>query len=112
MECDSKETLSKVIGFLTYQVRAPHTRLQIVGHTDNTGTDAHDVSLSRARADAVRDYFVGSGIPLNIITAVGMGKRQPAGFFAPQSEDVIRRENATPEQQKKNRRVEIVVSTD
>ena len=69
LECNSKETLSKVIGFLTYQVRVPHTEIQILGHTDITGTDAHDDALSDARATAVKRYFTSAGIPEEIITA-------------------------------------------
>ena len=111
LECNSKETLSKVIGFLTYQVRVPHTEIQILGHTDITGTDAHDDALSDARAAAVKRYFTSAGIPEDIITAKGMGKRQPTGTTEPQLPEIIRNLNRLPEQRTKNRRVEIVVST-
>ena len=111
LSCDSREKLSKVIGILTNQVRTPHTQIQVFGHTDITGSDAHDDALSSDRATEVKKYFVSSGIPSEIIQAIPMGKRQPAGFSSPQSPEVIRRENITDEQRRKNRRVEIVVST-
>jgi len=50
LACGSKEILSKVIGFLIYHVRVPHTQIQVFGHTDITGSDAHDDALSDARA--------------------------------------------------------------
>jgi outer membrane protein OmpA-like peptidoglycan-associated protein len=111
LSCDSREKLSRVIGFLTYQVRTPHTQIQVFGHTDITGSDAHDDVLSSDRANEVKRYFVGSGIPSEIIQAIAMGKRQPAGYTSPQSPEVIRRANVTDEQRRKNRRVEIIVST-
>jgi len=111
LSCESKEKLSKVIGFLTYQVRTPRTQIQVFGHTDSTGSDSHDDKLSGDRASEVKNYFIGSGIPAEIVTATPMGKRQPVGFTGPQSPEVIRRENVTEEQRKKNRRVEIVVSS-
>jgi len=111
LSCESKETLSKVIGFLTYQMRTPHTQIQVIGHTDKIGSDAHDDTLSKDRAIEVKKYFVASGIPEDVVTATGMGKRQPVGTVGPQTSEVIDRENATKEQQKRNRRVEIVVST-
>ncbi|MCE7903799.1 MAG: hypothetical protein DYH20_14465 [Gammaproteobacteria bacterium PRO9] len=49
----------------------------VVGHTDNTGSDAYNQSLSQRRADAVRDYLVSQGIPAGSLSAVGMGESEP-----------------------------------
>jgi outer membrane protein OmpA-like peptidoglycan-associated protein len=112
LECESKEKLSKLIGFLTYLIRAhSDSRVRITGHTDIIGSDSHDDTLSVNRAREVRNYFVSAGIPVGIVEDAGLGKRQPVGFSEPQSKDVIRRANQTEEQRQKNRRVEILISS-
>lgn len=69
-------------------------RLQITGHTDNSGAVDQNRALSQARAAAVRAYFVSQGINESRLTAVGMGPDKPLA------------DNATPQGRAKNRRVE------
>ena len=58
----------------------PHTQIHVFGHTDSTGTDTHDDALSDARAGEVKNYFISSGIPADIITAKGMGNANRQAF--------------------------------
>ena len=51
--------------------------VNLVGYTDRIGGDAYNQTLSRRRADAVRDYLVAHGIPAEVITAEGRGAADP-----------------------------------
>lgn len=70
--------------------------LQIEGHTDGIGTKQHNVSLSEARARAVRNVLVSHGIVESRLAVVGMGATQPIA------------DNRSDEGRFKNRRVELV----
>jgi outer membrane protein OmpA-like peptidoglycan-associated protein len=74
------------------------TIIQVMGHTDNTGSDAFNLSLSQRRAASVGGYLRSQGVnPTRIITE-GFGEQYPAA------------DNATPEGRKLNRRVELRLS--
>ncbi len=49
----------------------------IDGHTDNSGSRIYNRRLSKERAEAVRDYLVGKGIPAAIIRTRYHGERFP-----------------------------------
>jgi outer membrane protein OmpA-like peptidoglycan-associated protein len=51
--------------------------ITIVGHTDRLGSEAHNDTLSLARANTVRDLLVQEGIAPTSIRASGAGERQP-----------------------------------
>ncbi len=51
--------------------------LEIEGHTDASGDDEYNQSLSERRAQAVVDYLVESGISRDRLTAVGRGEADP-----------------------------------
>ena len=51
--------------------------IAITGHTDASGPEAANVSLSYQRAVAVRDALVARGIPLDGLRARGLGSRDP-----------------------------------
>ncbi len=71
--------------------------LAIEGHTDSTGTAAHNQDLSERRAASVRNYLVARGIGRNRTSSIGLGQDHP----------VASNDNASGRQQ--NRRVEIVI---
>lgn len=75
----------------------PNSTVQVVGHTDNTGTAAYNQDLSQRRANAVANVLISSGAPANRIVAFGRGEDQPIAS------------NLTPEGRAQNRRVEIVI---
>jgi outer membrane protein OmpA-like peptidoglycan-associated protein len=65
--------------------------IKIFGHTDQIGTDRYNDRLSMKRAQAVKDYFIGKGVPANSILVVeGFGEEQPA---IPQLDETSRQAN-------------------
>ena len=75
----------------------PNTDVRIIGHTDNTGSDAVNNPLSLDRAASTRNYLTGRGIDGRRISIEGMGERQPIAT------------NDTAQGRSRNRRVEIFV---
>ena len=73
----------------------PEVRFVIEGHTDNVGNRDANIRLSKARADAVRAYFISKGVAASRLTTVGIGPDQPIG------------PNDTPDGRAKNRRVQL-----
>ncbi len=92
---EAREKLAKLSGIM---MANPTLRLEIEGHTDNTGSDDTNQQLSLKRSESVRDYLAGQGVSAGSMTAKGFGKSVPVG------------DNATEEGRHKNRRVEIVIS--
>lgn len=78
-------------------VANPATTVQIIGHTDSTGTDAINNPLSVNRAASARDYLVARGVQVSRIMIDGRGSRDPIA------------DNSTPAGRAQNRRVEIYV---
>ena len=72
-------------------------RIEISGHTDNTGTDVINDALSQARADAVKIYLLNAGIPAGRIQSKGYGSKRP------------KVSNDTEEGRAQNRRVEFSI---
>jgi outer membrane protein OmpA-like peptidoglycan-associated protein len=57
---EAKDVLEQIYNLL---VQAEDSKLELVGHTDNTGTRDGNYSLSQARAEAVKSYLIQKGIP-------------------------------------------------
>lgn len=76
----------------------PVTTVKIVGHTDNTGSDAINQPLSVNRAGATRDYLVNRGVAVNRISIDGRGSHEAVA------------DNGTVAGRAANRRVEIFVA--
>jgi peptidoglycan-associated lipoprotein len=55
-------------------------RITIAGHADERGTREYNLALGQRRADAVKDYFVLSGIDKNRINVKSYGEERPASF--------------------------------
>jgi outer membrane protein OmpA-like peptidoglycan-associated protein len=73
------------------------TNILIEGHTDATGSDAYNQSLSERRASAVRSYTTSHGVTTDRITTQGYGESQPIA------------DNTTGSGKQANRRVEIAI---
>ncbi|WP_166166652.1 OmpA family protein [Acinetobacter sp. SA01] len=77
--------------------RAPQVHLTVKGHTDAVGSAEKNKALSQKRAQAIVDYLVKQGVDPAQLQAMGYGSQQPVA------------DNATPEGQFKNRRIEFEV---
>ena len=75
----------------------PGLRIQISGHTDNSGKTADNRTLSESRAKAVTNYLIGKGIAPERLTFKGFGDTQPVA------------DNSTSEGRARNRRTELTV---
>jgi OOP family OmpA-OmpF porin len=56
----------------------PNVQVEIQGHTDSRGTDAHNQKLSENRANAVMNYLVKGGVDASRLAAKGLGESRPA----------------------------------
>lgn len=57
--------------------RNPTWRLDVIGHTDDIDTQAHNSSLGLKRAQRVIDYLVGQGIELSRLSLSSAGELSP-----------------------------------
>jgi outer membrane protein OmpA-like peptidoglycan-associated protein len=73
------------------------SRIEVQGHTDNTGTPEHNMVLSEQRANAVRDWLTSHGVAPDRLVARGYGQDKP---LVP---------NVTPAMKAKNRRVQFII---
>jgi outer membrane protein OmpA-like peptidoglycan-associated protein len=89
---DSYGILDEIAGTL---VARPEVRIEIAGHTDNTGSRSLNMRLSRERAQAVKAYLARKGVEPSRMVAEGYGPDQPVAT------------NATSAGRAQNRRVEL-----
>jgi outer membrane protein OmpA-like peptidoglycan-associated protein len=71
---ESKTTLEKIVALLKAE---PNLKLTIEGHTDATGTAAHNQDLSQRRAESVKAYLVAGGAADARIKTAGYGATKP-----------------------------------
>ena len=90
---DSDDELARMVALMKAQ---PTLKVYIVGHTDDTGTLAHNLELSQARADAVMKALAARGIAASRMAAKGLASYAPVAS------------NLTAPGRAKNRRVELV----
>jgi OmpA-OmpF porin, OOP family len=87
-----KELMKDVVEFVGAH---PEAHLELIGYTDSKGSEKLNKKLSLARAQAVKQYLVDTGIAADRITVHGAGSSNPVA------------DNNTLEGRAKNRRVEI-----
>lgn len=91
-------TLRADLGVLAAHLnKYPNSNVQVIGHTDNVGSAAYNLNLSRQRASAVASQLIGGGVSPGRITAIGRGEDQPVAS------------NLTAAGRAQNRRVEIII---
>ena len=71
---DSHPVLDQVVASLNSY---PEVKLEIRGHTDSQGPAAFNLSLSKKRAESVRQYLINGGIAADRLTALGVGEEEP-----------------------------------
>jgi len=91
---ESESELDKLYDILS---KNPKIKIEVAGHTDSDGDPQANLTLSDARAHAVKDYLIAKGISADRIIFVGHGESKPV---AP---------NDTPENKQLNRRTEIKI---
>jgi OOP family OmpA-OmpF porin len=72
-------------------------KVEVIGHTDNAGARASNLSLSQARAEAVKAYVTGKGIKPESIAVSGEGPDRPVA------------DNGSADGRARNRRIEFKV---
>jgi OOP family OmpA-OmpF porin len=75
----------------------PNLRAEIAGHTDSSGSDDYNLSLSQQRAESVLRFLVEQGIDTRRLVARGYGETRPVA------------DNSTAVGREFNRRVEFTV---
>jgi OOP family OmpA-OmpF porin len=78
-------------------LRLKDKKVQVIGHTDNAGSRAGNLSLSQARAEAVKAYVMGRGVNPDMVSVSGEGPDRPVA------------DNRTAEGRARNRRIEFKV---
>lgn len=81
-------------------ISKPTWKLKISGHTDNVGSDAYNMTLSKNRAQSTANYLQGKGVPPSQLLTDWYGESKPVA------------DNNTPEGRQINRRVEMQVVFD
>jgi outer membrane protein OmpA-like peptidoglycan-associated protein len=92
---DSHSLLEEVADVL--QRNTNIRRVEVQGHTDNTGTREHNQTLSEQRALAVRNWLIAAGVDSSRLLSRGYGQDKPLG------------PNLTAIQKAKNRRVQFII---
>ena len=78
-------------------IEYPDSLIDVYGHTDSTGSDAYNQTLSENRARTVMNYLVSRGVPAARLRSQGFGETMPV------------MDNTTEDGRAKNRRVEIKI---
>jgi outer membrane protein OmpA-like peptidoglycan-associated protein len=93
-----KESFPELLELLELLSNNRNTNIEIGGHTDNTGDYQYNVTLSKNRAEAVRQFLVSKGVNTDRLTSAGYGPDQPIS------------DNDTAKSRAENRRTEIKIT--
>lgn len=94
----SSQMRSTLDGVAQSMVDYPNSLIDVMGHTDSTGSDQYNLDLSRRRAESVSNYLVSRGIARARIETIGYGEQYPVA------------DNTTVSGRSQNRRVEIRIT--
>lgn len=90
----SQATLNKLAGIFE---EYPDSNILVEGHTDNTGSESYNLTLSKNRAQAVTNFLLNEGLSSGRFETKWYGESQP------------KYDNSTAEGRAKNRRVELAI---
>jgi outer membrane protein OmpA-like peptidoglycan-associated protein len=90
----SKENLTKLAGILN---KYEDTNILLEGHTDATGSEEYNLTLSKQRSESVANFLTGLNVAPTRLTMMGYGEGQPVA------------DNETAEGRQQNRRVEVAI---
>lgn len=76
----------------------PNSLIDVMGHTDSTGSETYNLDLSRRRAESVANYLVSRGVSRARLETLGYGEQYPVA------------DNTTEAGRSQNRRVEIRIT--
>ena len=82
LDSSGRQTLEDVAGVINEYNK---TAVVVQGHTDSTGSEEHNQSLSERRARSVEGYLVSRGVDADRLAAVGMGEGYPVASNASES---------------------------
>jgi outer membrane protein OmpA-like peptidoglycan-associated protein len=86
---------SSILDAVANILKTSGQRVEIAGHTDNSGSATTNNNISQSRAMAVRSYLISKGVPAAQLLARGYGSKEPIA------------DNSTEEGKAANRRVEL-----
>ncbi len=94
------DTKQQLIDFAKSLNNYQDTDIRVEGHADATGSDKHNLKLSKQRADAVGNFLKSQGVKTSRVEEKGYGEAQPIA------------DNTTEAGRRKNRRVDVAVFAD
>ena len=94
LSTDQREAFADLVSYMDLD---PGIKVDIGGHTDNTGKRDSNIKLSKDRALKVRNILISNGMAPQRLTIKGYGSKRPIA------------NNKTAEGRSQNRRVEISV---
>lgn len=91
---EAREHLSSLAASLN---EYPESEVLVVGHTDSSGSDEYNQTLSENRANAAGAFLIRSGVSPSRVKMMGLGETEPVAS------------NDTPDGMQQNRRVEVAI---
>ncbi|TIX49209.1 OmpA family protein [Alteraurantiacibacter aquimixticola] len=85
-------------GVAQSMVNYPNSLIDVMGHTDSTGSEQYNLDLSRRRAESVANFLTSRGVARARIETIGYGEQYPIA------------DNTTEAGRAQNRRVEIRIT--
>ena len=68
----------KILNLLVRYLRDnPEDKVDLMGHTDNVGSESYNLKLSQQRASACKLYVIEQGIDKSRVMAIGLGEIKP-----------------------------------
>lgn len=94
----SPQMRSTLDGVAQSMIDYPNSLIDVMGHTDSTGSEQYNLDLSRRRAESVANYLVSRGVARARVETIGYGEQYPIA------------DNTTETGRAQNRRVEIRIT--